>query len=163
LLFPSAHWGGAAIDGRVVLFTAIVALGTGALAGLAPAVHAGRRDLTVDLKGGSSGSISGRPRALSALIGVQAALCVLLLGGDGLFVKSLHEVQGVDLGYDVSRLVYGTVLFKNPKEHYIEYGRDADLAAGLEDVAARLATAPGIERIALASSGPMAGFGDTRL
>lgn len=50
-LMPETHWGGAPFDMRVAMYTATVAAIVGLLAGLAPALHASRPDLTSALKG----------------------------------------------------------------------------------------------------------------
>jgi ABC-type lipoprotein release transport system permease subunit len=91
-----AHWGGAALrsgllekseaaggfrDPRTVLFAAGAAVVVGLLTGLAPALQAGRADLTSDLKAGSREGTYGRSRARVALLLLQGALSVVLLVG----------------------------------------------------------------------------------
>ena len=117
-----AHWGGGAIrrvllpdvdwsfvpifDSRVLLFTTAVVLFTGLLTGLAPAVHALRADVNASLKAGEREGGGQRTRVRSGLLVAQAALSVVLLIGAALFVRSLHNVQKVDLGWDPDRLLH---------------------------------------------------------
>ena len=117
-----AHWGGGAIrrvllpdvdwsfvpifDSRVMLFTTVVVLFTGLLTGLAPAAHALRADVNASLKAGEREGGGNRSRLRSGLLVAQAALSVVLLIGAALFVRSLHNVQKVDLGWDPDRLLH---------------------------------------------------------
>jgi len=117
-----AHWGGGAMrrvllpdvdwsfvpifDSRVMLFTTVVVLFTGLLTGLAPAAHALRADVNASLKAGEREGGGNRSRLRSGLLVAQAALSVVLLIGAALFVRSLHNVQKVDLGWDPDRLLH---------------------------------------------------------
>ena len=105
-LLPNVEWTHPIADGRVLVFSALVALGAGLVAGLAPAFQSGRADLTAALKAGPREGGSRRSRARSTLLVVQAAFSVLLLVGAGLFVRSLHNVQRLDLGYDADHLMW---------------------------------------------------------
>ena len=88
-------------DPRTVLFAAGVALAVGVLTGLAPLLQVGRANLTGDLKAGTREGTYHRSPARIALLVFQGALSVILLVGAGLFVRSLHNVQSLRLGYDV--------------------------------------------------------------
>ncbi|HEX6052840.1 MAG TPA: ABC transporter permease [Gemmatimonadaceae bacterium] len=111
-----AHWGGAALraglleqseaaggfrDPRTLLFTAAAAVVVGVLTGLAPVFQARRVSLTDDLRAGAREGTYQRSHARTGLLVLQGALSVVLLVGAGLFVRSLRNVQNVDLGYDV--------------------------------------------------------------
>jgi len=91
----------------IVLFTALLALGTGLVFGLFPALHSTRPDLISTLKdqaGQPSGARSAA-RFRTGLATVQIALSMALLISAGLFTKSLINVSKVDLGLNVDRLV----------------------------------------------------------
>ncbi|MEM8995880.1 MAG: ABC transporter permease [Acidobacteriota bacterium] len=94
-------------DPRVLGFTALVAVGTGVLFGLAPAIRGTRLDL-VDGLTRPSDSADGLGRLFSfrnlLLIG-QVALSAVALVGSGLFLRSLEEALEVDLGYRPEQLV----------------------------------------------------------
>jgi len=88
------------IQPSVVVFTGLLALGTGLVFGLYPALHSTRADLIAVLRansGQASGS-RGAQRYRTTLVTLQFALSLALLAGAGLFIKSLVNVSRVDLG-----------------------------------------------------------------
>lgn len=94
------------LDTRVLAFTAIIALGTGIIAALVPALVTARRDFG-PLLGAARATMSRSRLVLQrALIGVQVTLATLLLVGAGLFVTSLRNIGAVDLGLDVDHVLY---------------------------------------------------------
>ncbi|HTL04888.1 MAG TPA: FtsX-like permease family protein, partial [Gemmatimonadales bacterium] len=103
-------------DRRILLFTALCALLTGALTGALPAMQAGRTRVASELKSGGREGSRRTTRVRAGLLVLQAALSVMLLIGSGLFLRSLRNVNAVDLGYQPSRLLHvstdyrGTVL-----------------------------------------------------
>lgn len=98
------------IDSAVVLFTAALALLIAALAGLAPAVHAGSDALTDELKEGSrSGTGSPQSQRLRGLlITSEMALAVVAVVGAGLFLKSFRVASEVRPGFDTDHVVLGS-------------------------------------------------------
>lgn len=95
--------GGRFVDARLVAFTGLIALGTTMLVGLAPLLLSAIPDLSRTLRG-SAGVGGGRSsRARAALLGAQAAICMLLLVMAGLFAQSLQRVTELDLGLDPGR------------------------------------------------------------
>ena len=107
LLLPDVDWSLVPVfDARVLLFTAGAAIATGLLTGLAPAVHALRADVNGSLKAGEREGGGQRARLRTTLLLAQAALSVLLLVGAGLFVRSLRNVQNVQLGWQPDRLLH---------------------------------------------------------
>ena len=88
------------MDWRVLAFTAGLALLTGLIFGIVPALHASQIDLSASLKTGWQRSTSGATRRLrSALAIAEVALAVVLVVGAGLMVKSLWELSHVDPGF----------------------------------------------------------------
>ncbi len=161
MLMPTTHWGSSALDLRVALFAAALALVTGVVAGLAPAIRASRPDVASALKAGIREGTFRRSGLRSALLAAEVALSVVLLVGAGLFVRSLRGVHAVDVGYDTDRLMVAGVRFFNPEVRDVPRGpglHAAELGAGLQEAAARLARLPGVERTALADAGPMYGY-----
>lgn len=106
MMLPNVPWTGALADSRVLAFAAVATLVAGLLTGLAPAWHAGRADVAADLKAGVREGTYHRSVARTLLLVVQGALSVLLLVGAGLFVRSLHNVKNMRLGYEPARVVY---------------------------------------------------------
>jgi predicted permease len=90
-------------------FTGLIALLTGVLFGLAPARRATRIDLAPVLKENARSVIGASPRGRlpfgKVLVVLQFALSLLLLTGAGLFVRTLQNLQNLDLGYDRRQLV----------------------------------------------------------
>jgi len=84
----------------VMLFAAALALATGFLFGLFPALHSTRADLITAIRAGAGqiagGGVAGRFRTGLAI--AQIALSTTLLVSAGLFLKSLVNVSRVDLG-----------------------------------------------------------------
>ena len=93
-------------DGRVLMFTVGVALTTGILFGLAPAIQASRPDLVVELKEKTSAP-TGSNRLFSlrnVLVAGQVALSLVALVGAGLFLRSLQHAQVINPGFDSAHL-----------------------------------------------------------
>jgi len=91
----------------VILFTAALAIGTGVLFGLYPALHSTRPDLVTALKA-SSGQPSGARSAArfrTSLVTAQIALSMALLVAAGLFTKSLMKVSRIELGMATENIV----------------------------------------------------------
>jgi putative ABC transport system permease protein len=111
-----AEWGGAALrrlfvsegtlevltDWRTIGVAAAAALVAGILSGSGPALLAIKGDLAGSLKAGAREGTHQPIRARGILLVTQGALSVLLLVGAGLFVKSLHNVRALRLGYDAT-------------------------------------------------------------
>jgi predicted permease len=162
LLMPGTYWADSALDARVVLFIGVIAIGTGILAGLVPALQASQPELTESLKSGArdGGTGARRSRLRQLLLVAQMAMSVLLLYGAGLFVHSLMRLREIDLGFDAERVIYGSVYFLNPTGGYIDYeaSRSPRIPQGLMETAQRLSGAPGVERVALSTGGPMGSY-----
>lgn len=94
------------LDARVLGFTMVIAAATALLFGLAPALRAARLDLTAEFQGGTrSASLAGRSRLSAVLMVVQIALSLVLLVSTGLFVRTLRNLQNVDVGFNRRQLV----------------------------------------------------------
>ena len=95
------------IDGRVLAFSAGIALLTGMLFGLVPALHAARGDLGQMLRESVRGS-SGRratQRTRNVLVVSEMALAVVLLVGAGLLIRSFVKLVNVDPGFRTEHVV----------------------------------------------------------
>ncbi|HWK12177.1 MAG TPA: FtsX-like permease family protein, partial [Vicinamibacterales bacterium] len=162
LLFWNVNWAPERFDWRVAAFTLATALCTGLAAGLAPVIQARRADVSQMLKTGSHAGGRPRRRLRTALVIAQSTLSVVLLVGAALFVRSLHAVRSIDLGFDVQRLVFVSPEVDNPdpiispdRAKHDPNEEGARIAAGLPLLASRLATIPGVEKVALTSITPM--------
>ena len=128
------------IDGRVLLFAGALAIGTGILFGLFPALNSTRPDLLSTLKG-QAGQPSGTRGAAwfrTGLATTQIALSMALLIAAGLFVKSLSNVARVDLGMTIDNVVSFSV---SPELNGYKGDRSAVLFGRIEE---ELAAQPGV-------------------
>ena len=105
LLLPDIAWDTSPVDGRVLGATAVVVGLTTLLIALSPILQARRTAVQVALHGGAR-STTRASRLRMTLSAAQAALSVLLLVGAGLFVRSLMQARGTDLGLDAARVLY---------------------------------------------------------
>jgi predicted permease len=96
------------LNWRVLAFTLAVSLLTGVLFGLAPAWRATRHDLATSLKQSrrTTGAVS---RLSKGLIVAQVGLSLLILVGAGLFIRTLHKLQLVNLGFNQENLLIFTL------------------------------------------------------
>jgi len=103
----------AALDARVLLFALAASLATGILFGLAPALRAARGDLQRSLKDGvgNSAGMGARRRLYlgNGLVVAQVALCMMVLAGAGLLVRSLANLRSVNPGFDTSHVLLFTL------------------------------------------------------
>jgi predicted permease len=138
------------LDGRVLAYAVTIALITGVLVGLVPAVRVSGADLDRTLRQSRYGSpgVHGH-RIRGFLVVAQIALCFVLLVAAGLFVRSLFEAERADLGFrsegvlnihmDVGQLGY----------------TEAQGRAVFDDVSRRVRAVPGVEDLSFAFTIPM--------
>lgn len=132
-------------DAMVLLFTAGIAVVSGAGAGLAPARHGSRGDLVSVLK--SHGTPAGTPpagRVRRWFIGLQAAGSILLLVTAALFLRAALHITRVDLGFDADRMV--TVAATFPRSEADGAAVDAYWRAASD----RVRAVPSVEHVSLA-------------
>jgi putative ABC transport system permease protein len=136
------------LDPRVLVFTAAAVVLTALLAGIVPAALTSRTDLTDALKSGGHGTTARSGRTREMLLATQVALTLVLLVGAGLFVRSLRNVQGLDLGFDADRIVVASPDFDAA-------GVSADAAnATFLRLVDRLGQVPGVEAVAASMGTP---------
>ena len=125
------------LNWRVLAFTLAISLLTGVLFGLAPAWRATRRDLAASLKQ-SRRTIGAVSRLSKGLIVAQVALSLLLLIGAGVFLRTLHNLQRVNLGFNQDNLL---VFRLQPAQGGYE---DKRLVRFYQELFARLDELPGV-------------------
>ncbi len=96
-----------ALSPEVMGFAAVLALGTGLVFGLYPALHSTRPDLVTLLKDSAAQPAGARAasRFRTGLVTAQLALAMTLLVPAGLFIRSLINVSRVDLGLAADNVV----------------------------------------------------------
>ena len=94
-------------DKTVMLFTMGVLVFAGLLFGLAPmrVALAGRAELALKTSAAASNADAGKSRAARAIVALQIALCVVLLVGGGLLIRTLRNLQNTPLGMRLDGLV----------------------------------------------------------
>jgi predicted permease len=94
------------IDGTVLLFTLLVALGTGLIFGLLPALQVRDLRLHDTLKDANRGSSVGRGHAWvrNALVVAEIGLACVLVVGAGLLIRSFMRVLDVNMGFSPDRV-----------------------------------------------------------
>ncbi|MFI5227453.1 MAG: ABC transporter permease [Gemmatimonadales bacterium] len=137
-----------AVDGRVLAFTVCVAIVTGLLFGLAPAIHAARSDTSALLRGGR-GSSGGTRRVRSTLVVAETALSMVLLVGAGLLMRSFDRLTRVDPGFRANHLVVFNTALSNHKYDY-----ENAVIQFASDVRSRLSALPGVQAVAVAADRP---------
>jgi predicted permease len=159
MVLPANEASGAMFDWRMIAVALVLALFGGTVASVAPAWRILRPDLTSALKAGVRDGGGTRSRLRSSLVIAQAALSVVLLVGAGLFVRSLRGATAIDLGVDANRLVYGSVTFYDPTNHYLDRSSHfVEIGTALRNIAPRIAGLPGVEHVALATAPPLGGY-----
>jgi putative ABC transport system permease protein len=139
------------IDSRVFLFTLLVAMITGIVAGLAPAWHFSRPNVNDTLKEGSRGGspTASRGRFRTLLVVSEMALSLVLLVGAGLMVKGFRTLVTNDMGFDRGNVLTFHIVL--PEAKY----RDKDRIRGFyEQVLRNIQALPGVESAACVTSLP---------
>ena len=93
------------LDARILLFNFGVSIAVGLLFSLAPALQFWRPNLVQTLKEQLTTSSGGQLRLRRGFVAVQMGLSLLLLFGAGLFVRTLHNLKNVDVGFATDHLV----------------------------------------------------------
>jgi predicted permease len=137
----------------VILFAAALALGTGLLFGLFPALHSTRPDLIGTIRGtaGNVTATRGATRFRTGLVTAQIALSMMLLVVAALFVRSLINVSRAEVGLNPENVVAFGV---SPALNGYDGERSALLFARLEE---ELAAMPGVTAASASSIAIIAG------
>jgi predicted permease len=139
-------------DPRMLAFSFALALSTGVLFGLAPALQATRPDIAPTLKD-QAGNVSGGTQVTfrKTLVAAQVALSLLLLIGAGLFIRSLANLRLIDPGFKTGNLIQFNLSPRSvgldPKRTHLFY----------EQLEARLNALPGGSGAGMANQGLLTG------
>jgi putative ABC transport system permease protein len=144
------------LDRNALFYLAAISIGTGILFGLAPALHLAKTDVNTALKeGGGSGAVGSKQsfRLSNLLVTVQMALCVVLLAGAAVTLRSAMNMYSAPIGVNTKNVL--TMRLDLPEAKYV----DADSWVAFHDeLAKRLSAVPGAELIGTASNMPMQGW-----
>jgi putative ABC transport system permease protein len=144
------------LDAAVLAFAAAVTLGTALLAGLAPALWSSVGNPSTTLRSGARvGSGTTRVRRVrQALVAGQIALALLVLVGAGLLLRSLANLQRVDLGFPRESLLIATLSLPPDK-----VGSRQEHLALLDEAIERARALPGVGAVTSVTRPPFSGPG----
>ena len=147
-----------AINPAVLMFTLIVAIVTGVIFGLAPAIQASHLDLTDTLKEGARDSGAGvrGKRLRSSLVIAEVAVSFILLIGAGLLINSFMHLHNLDPGFRADHL-----LALNVDLSEVKYPDAQRRIAFFDEVVRRLRELPGVQSVAVAGNLPFTYNGDS--
>jgi predicted permease len=145
------------VDGAVLVYIAVIAVLTGILFGLAPALQAGQNELNATLKEGGrgAGGSVARNRLRSSLVVAEVALALVLLILASLFTRSFLALQNSDGGLRTAHLMTLRVFLTGDA-----YKEETAKVQRVEDVVRRLEALPGIEAVGVSNNIPLSGGGN---
>ncbi len=163
-LLSVSDWGGRGmralephLDLRVLGFTFALSLVTGIVFGLVPAWRATKVDLAPALKDSGRGSSAASRSLLSrGLVVVQVALSLLLLVGAGLFLRTLINLQRVEVGFNTRNLLLFGV-----EPGLIGY-KDEKLAQLYQQMTERIEAVPGVQTVTFSRATLLSGGTNSR-
>jgi predicted permease len=150
LLPPPANQAALA-DWRVLAFVIGVTALTGIVFGIAPALRATSVNVSDALKQTGRSVVGSRSALGKSLLVVQVAVSLMLLVGAGLFLRTLHNLRQVDVGFNPQNLL----LFRiNPSLNRYDEKRQIAMYTQLLD---RIATVPGVRAVAMSNPALLSG------
>jgi len=139
------------VDGTALVFTLVVAVLTGLLFGLAPALQLSDPDVHESLKEASRGSSEGRRKTWTreALVVSEVALACVLLVGAGLLIRSFQRLLDTDPGFRPERAVAWRI------ETGQRFPTSAEQATFYEKLLGQIETIPGVEAAGMTDTLPL--------
>jgi predicted permease len=139
-------------DARVLLFTALVSMAAGLIFGLAPAWKTTQLDVVSSLKASKSGPADRFTRGFGKLLIVaQTVFSVVLIVLAGLFIRTLRNLETVDVGYNRGGLML--VEIDSTAGGY----KDAQVNQLTRNIVERLGQIPGVEAVSVSENGLFSG------
>jgi len=140
--FPKPLWLDLSMNPKVFVYLAAISVGTGILFGLAPALELAKVDVSSAMKNGGHGAAGGtRGRRLSSMLVVlEMALCVVLLVGAGLMIRSAVKLYGTPIGVNAANVL--TMRIDLPEA---KYPRPPDEISFHQRLKTRIESLPGVE------------------
>ncbi len=157
--FPRPAWVDFSMNPRVFLYLAATSLGSGVLFGLVPALRLAKADVNDSIKDGGQAAAGGRRgvRLSNLLVAFEMTLCVVLLAGAGLLIRSCIKLYSAPLGVNTTNVL--TMHINLPEA---KYPRPADEVMFETQLQQRLGSIPGVYSAGVTSTLPSAntaGFG----
>lgn len=151
---PGTQW--ISLDGHVLVFCFAVAVLSGILFGLAPALQGSKTDVNEPLKEGSLTTTVefGRRRLRNGLVVCEVALAVILMTGAGLLIRSFVKMVNVSLGFNPHHVLIAYIGLP----HY-KYSTNVQKEAFFRQVMGRIRALPGVRSAAFGDAVPLGGNG----
>lgn len=143
---------------RVLAFATTTALAVSVLVGLLPALRVSRGSAAGALNDASRGSTGAHDGARRSIVAIEVAVSVILLCGAFLLFKSLLQMQKVDIGARIDRVI--TMSVDLPRDRYPSGNHLAQFYPSLIE---RLEAVPGVEAASIAGDLPLQGTGGENL
>jgi predicted permease len=138
------------LDGRVLLFTLALSVGTAILFGLAPALAGARGNLLEALKQGTRSAGSGKGYFRQVLVGTEVGLGCMLLVGTGLMVRTFSSVLRADPGFRSENVLTFRLAFPGSRFRTVESTTNF-----LKELRGKLAAMPGTQLVGGVSHLPL--------
>jgi putative ABC transport system permease protein len=151
-----------AFDWRILTFTSAIALATGIVFGVVPAIWATRAELVGALKEGSRGATAGGGRLRKALVVAEVALSLMLLVGAGLMFRSFSQLRQVNPGFNPDHALTLRVSLPVPDGQISEADQDR-FVSFFDRTLTRLSALPGVTAAGATNMIPLDGNGTDRL
>jgi putative ABC transport system permease protein len=147
------------LDLRVLGFTFLASMLTGAVFGTVPSWMASRADVTASLKSSGRGATADRSRKWlrQGLVIVELGMALTLLAGAGFFVSGIYRITHRDLGWKSDNELVGFIELDNPHFGDTHDARSLAFGARMRDA---LAALPGVEAVAFGLDSPAWGLRD---
>ncbi|HVL67510.1 MAG TPA: ABC transporter permease [Vicinamibacterales bacterium] len=145
---------GIAIDGRVLLFTAVVTMAVGIFCGLWPLLRLRAADLAATVREADTRTASAGSQVGNGLVVAEVAIAFALLVGGGLLVKNLLLLQNRDTGIQPDGVVTFDLAPSGPR-----YAQGTATRALYRDLHQRLSALGGVQHTGFISHLPMWNFG----
>ena len=144
------------VSATMFAFSLMLALLTGWIVGLLPALHLVRGDARsgIGAIGRANTASPDKRRVRSGLVVAEIALAVVLLSGAGLLAKSLRRTFQVDSGFEAENLIALTV---SPGRR--DFSSSVELNAYFDRMMDGIASIPGVERVAQIHAVPILAHG----
>lgn len=146
-----------AVDGRVLLFTGMLALGTGLFFGAMPANGASKLDLANSLRtGGDKDESRGNNRLSRSLVVAEVAIAAVLVIAAGLLVKSLWRLSSTNPGFRQEYILTARI---TPNQSFCAVSGRCQVFYG--DLLNRVRALPGVKEAAAVNGLPLSGTWET--
>ena len=146
------------VDWRIAVCLGSLTLATALICGVFPALRAMRRDVRDGLNGVTATSPAGANRTREVLVAAQLALTLVFLIGAGLFLRTVHALRQVPLGFAQQNVLTGGIILNGGSEHDEEdssVSQPSVVRNSYLPLLDRLRAIPGVQVAALSSVLPL--------